>query len=95
MAVITSYNTLVENIQAILENDDTEFVSYIPTAISLAEERIIRENDFPDLEFKQTGTIAVGVDSLTKPSGVNEVNYFFITVGGTDRKQLKEKLMIF
>lgn len=95
MAVITSYNTLVENIQAILENDDTEFVSYIPTAISLAEERIIRENDFPDLEFKQTGTIAVGVDSLTKPSGVNEVNYFLLLLVVLTENNLKEKLMIF
>lgn len=85
MAVITNYSTLVENIQGILENDDTEFVAYIPAAISLAEDRIIRENDFIELEFKQTGTIGADIETVNKPSGVNAVNYFFITVAGKKR----------
>lgn len=90
MAVITNYTTLVENVIALLENDDTEFSAYIPTALALAEERLVRENDFSDLETKTTAAVTANNPLITKPSGVNYVKYLNITVAGDKRILLKK-----
>ena len=90
MAAVTTYATLVSNIQAVTEDDGVEFAAYIPTAISLAEDKLIRECDFVDLEEKDTGTLSVASGDVLKPSGFKYTHYFYITVG-TTRRLLKRK----
>ena len=89
MTAITTYATLVENIQAIAEDDGVEFLMYIPTAVDLAEERLFKELDLMDLETKVTGTLSAA--TLNKPAGYRFGNHFAITVAGK-KKLLKKRL---
>lgn len=90
MAVITSYTTLVNNLIAVAEDDGQEFADFIPTAISLAEDRLIRECDFVDLEEKDTGNLTASNRSLTKPTGYKFPLYFAV-INGNTRILLKRK----
>jgi hypothetical protein len=78
MADIQSYADLVSVIQNVAEDDGSEFTSYIPYAISLAEQRLNRELDLPDLEIAVTGTLSATINTLPKPSGYRFANYFHI-----------------
>ena len=69
MAKITNYTTLVAAVQEVSENDGSEFLAYIPTAIGLAEELLFKELDLEDLETKATGSLSSNVSTLNKPSG--------------------------
>lgn len=82
MADIQSYADLLSTIQSVSEDDGTEFTAYIPYAISLAEQRLNRELDLPDLEIPVTGTLTPTVNTLPKPSGYRFANYFHILVDG-------------
>ena len=88
MASITSYATLVQAVKDVAEDDGLEFADYIPTAIAMAEERLFRELDLPDLETKATGKISTS--TLTKPSDYEYPHYFSITVSSS-KKQLKKR----
>jgi hypothetical protein len=74
MVAITNYSTLVSAIQEVSENDGTEFLAYIPTAI-----------DLEDLEIKSTGILSAGSPLLNKPSGYEYANYFNITISSLKR----------
>lgn len=84
MASITDYDTLVQALKDIAEDDGTEFASYIPTAIDLAEERLIRELDLPDCEEKATGALTVNSPTITKPTGFKNMQFFSINANGSD-----------
>ncbi len=90
MADIASYSELIAAIQSMAEDDGTEFTNYIPTAISLAEQRMNRELDLPDLEGEMTGTLSPTIDTLPKPSGYRYANYLHILIG-TKKVQLKKR----
>jgi hypothetical protein len=63
-----SYDGLVSAVKALAEDDSVEFENYIPTAIFLAEERLIKELDTQGVK---TTTSVVGTGGnrfLTKPA---------------------------
>ena len=68
MAKITNYTTLVENIKAAAEDDGQEFSDYIPTAIGLAEERLIKEIDLEYIDIEEEAIIA-GQRLVNNPTG--------------------------
>ena len=78
MAAITTYATLLTAIQDTAEDDGAEFLSYIPTAIDLAEERLFKELELTDLETKATGALTINSVTLAKPTGYKYANYFKI-----------------
>lgn len=82
MSIISTYSTLLSNIQEVTEDDGVEFTAYLPTSISLAEDRLIRECDFVDLEEKDTGNLSIGVSTIPKPTGFQYTHYFYIVISG-------------
>lgn len=92
MASITNYTTLVEAIVAVTEDDGAEFAAYIPTAVDLAEERLFRELDLPELEEKAQGNMVTGNGIITKPTGYEFAEFFSYTPTGSQRVVLKKKL---
>lgn len=91
MSAITDYSTLVQALVDITEDDGTELANYLPTAIALAEDLLFKELDLPDLEAKTTGSLIIGTDTLTKPTGYEFANYIMITIG-TTKYFLKKRL---
>lgn len=92
MTAIVSYSTLIENVKQVLEDDGLEFVSYLPTAVDLAEERLFKELDLPELEEKVTGSLTNGVSLLNKPSGYEIAEYFRVIESATNtNKGLRKK----
>lgn len=94
MANITTYATLVSAIQEEAEDDGTEFLAFIPTAIANAEDRLFRELELPDLVEPVTGTVVSGSNILTKPSGYKFADYLAITVD-SKKRILKKRLRSF
>ena len=90
MATITSYNTLLSNVQAVVEDDGLEFADYIPTAIDLAEERLFKELDLPELEKKVTGILSINSPFISKPSDMEFKHFLSITVNNV-KKFLKKR----
>lgn len=84
MASITTYATLVQALKDVAEDDGTEFDAYIPTAIDLAEERLIRELELPDCEEKATGALTINQTYIEKPTGYRNMQYFKLSVSGSD-----------
>jgi hypothetical protein len=91
MAQITNYTTLVNAIVAVTEDDGVEFALYIPTAISLAEDMLIKELDLPELEQKTTGSLTGGIRTLPKPTGYRFANYVRITVNNVMKQLVKKR----
>lgn len=93
---ITSYDTLVQAIKDLAEDDGAEFATYIPTAIDTAEEILYKELDLPDLEVKAPGNLVTGNNTLAKPTGYKKANYIKIKVSGKDRilKKRREDYII-
>lgn len=89
MVAITNYSTLVQAIKDIAEDDGQEFSDYIPVAIDLAEERLFRELDLPDIEDKVFGTLTPNLAGLVKPTGYEFISYFTIDISGRKRNLLK------
>lgn len=90
MAVITSYNTLIQAIKDEAEDDGVEFSSFIPVAIDIAEDKLFRELDLPELLENAAGNLTVNSSSLTKPTGYEFAEHFIVTVSGV-KKVLKKK----
>lgn len=91
MPTITDYTSLVQNLVDLTEDDGTEFAAYIPTAIQLAEERLIREVDFPELESDTNRTLTTIAPDPQLPDSWNYINYVFITLPDGSRKLLQRK----
>lgn len=90
MVAITNYDSLVQAIKDEAENDGLEFANFIPIAIDLAEERLFREIDLPELETKATGSLTNQVPTVTKPQGYEFAEHFVVSQG-TSRQVLKKK----
>jgi len=91
MASVTTYDTLVQNLKDVTEDDGAEFAAYLPTVVSLAETRLIRELDFPELETTQNGSLIALDYALPKVSEVEYVTFFYVTLTDGKRKLLKRR----
>jgi hypothetical protein len=84
-----TYDGLVSAIKALAEDDSIEFAAYIPVAIHLAEERLVKEIDTEGLHFTDTISTSAGDPVLAKPSGYRlGYDLSFTTSGGI---QMMEK----
>jgi len=86
MTVITDYASLIQTIKDITEDDSSELSSYIPTAISLAEDRLVQELDLPELEAGYTGTCSTSSPYITKPM-TKDMGITSVFVTSTDGKR--------
>jgi hypothetical protein len=66
--VAVTYTSLVQLIQNYTENTEASFVSYIPTFVQLAEQRIYNAVQIPALRKNQLGTATMNIKYLTLPS---------------------------
>lgn len=64
-----TYDGLVSAVKALAEDDSSEFSTYIPVAIHLAEERLLKELDTLGTTKVSSLTATASSNSLTKPSG--------------------------
>lgn len=90
MASIQTYTGLVSAVQEAMEDTSDETASYIPTAIEMAQLRLVRESDAPWLIVNATVTGASGSRFLTKPTGYligNTVS--FVTSTGETKVLIK------
>lgn len=67
-AIISSYNTLVSAVVEFAEDDSAEFLTYLPTAIGLAETKLARAFDTFGLTMTQQTTVSSGTSEVAKPS---------------------------
>jgi hypothetical protein len=65
----TTFDGLVSAVKALAEDDSLEFATYIPAAIHLAEERLIKELDTEGVKTVASVVAVAGDQFLTKPSG--------------------------
>lgn len=63
-----NYTELVQAIQDYTENEETSFVSQIPTFVQQAEQRIFRTVLIPELRKNVLGSVNSGLQYLTRPS---------------------------
>lgn len=92
MAVISDYNTLIQAIKDVVEDDGIELSNYIPTAIALAEERLMQEMDFPELETSKTGSLTMGNRVIVKPATNDTgISAFFIINASGQRVLLRKR----
>ena len=91
---ITNYDTLVQAIQEEAENDGAEFLSFIPTAIDMAEEKLFKELDLPELEEEVTGNMTSSNNQIPKPTGYKFGDAVTI-MNGTSKVILKKKFASF
>lgn len=84
-----TYDDLVTAIQNMAEDDSSEFLAFIPTAIGLAEDRLFRSLDF---DFSSTDSLATvnAQATLNKPSGHRWTHAMYITVS-SEKRRLKKK----
>ena len=68
-----NYTELTQAIQDYCENDETTFVSQIPTFVRQAEERLGRTVMIPELRQTVTGTMAAGNRYLSRPTDILSV----------------------
>ena len=81
-----TYTDLKTQILSLLDDDSPEFVAYIPTAINLAEQRVIRDTDYVQYVTTSIVNPATGdfkdpdlgeqIDSGSTPEIVPVVNFF-------------------
>ncbi len=85
MSIIpNTYNGIVSAVIALAEDDSVEFENYLPAAIFLAEERLIKELDVEGLKSLDYTTTSVGNRIVAKPSGYRfGHNFSCITSAGT------------
>lgn len=64
-----SFDGLVSSIVDLAEDDSQEFLNYVPTAIFLAEERMMKEVEKQGLHVTASVTASVGNPLVAKPNG--------------------------
>jgi hypothetical protein len=90
MALISNYDTLVQALIDTTEDDGAEFSSYLPTAIALAEDRLIRDTDWPELDTDTVGFVTTTSPGPLLPTDWEYIKYVQIKVG-QQRKLLRRK----
>ena len=86
-----NYSELNQAIQDYTENDETTFVSQIPTFVRQAEERINRAVQIPDLRRNQTGSLTASNRFLAQPSDFLSVFSLAVIDGNGDYEFLLPK----
>lgn len=66
---VTNYSSLVSAVQEALEDDSEETLDYIPTAVEMAEFRLLRETDFTGIDSTAIVSATAGNRLMTKPTG--------------------------
>jgi len=79
----TNYDGLVSAIAALAEDDSSEFTAFIPTAIYLAEERLMKELDTDGVSEVVSVTATSGSQFLFKPEGYRVVQDMFYNVSSS------------
>lgn len=72
----TTYDGLVSGVKALAEDDSSEFTAYIPTAIHLAEENMVKVLKQEHLEATVTVTATAGDPYINKPTGYRYTHDF-------------------
>jgi len=86
-----NYTELVQAIKDYTENEETTFVSQIPTFVQQAEERINRSVLIPELRKTSTGTMSAGNRFLSKPTDFLAVFSIAVIDGDGDYTYLLPK----
>lgn len=89
--VAITYEELVDLIgETIPANDEETFVSHIDDFIIQAEDIIVKSCQLPVMSKTATGSLSIGVETLTLPSDYIAPLQLFLTVS-SNRYQLKHK----
>jgi hypothetical protein len=88
--LLDSYDNLKKVICELAEDDSSEFIDYIPTAIQIAENRLYRVIDHDFSKLSTSLTTVDGVNTLTKPDDFRVNKNLYITVSD-ERKRLVMK----
>lgn len=86
-----NYTELVQAIKDYTENEETTFVSQIPTFIKQAEQRIYRAVTIPELKRNVTGTLTSGDKYLARPSDIISVLSLAVVDASGDYHYLLDK----
>lgn len=76
MALPTTFTGLVSTIQEAAEDNSLEFIEYIPTAILLAEERVVKALDMKRLSTKVL-TSAISTAGVSVSTGINDQDFLY------------------
>ena len=86
-----NYTELVQAIKDYTENQETTFVSQIPTFVRQAEERIYRSVMIPELRKNVTASTSAGNQYLARPSDFLAVFSIAVVDGSGDYNYLLDK----
>jgi hypothetical protein len=86
-----NYSALVQAIQDYTQNEETSFVSNIPTFVQQAEERINRSIMLPELRKNATATMTAGNKYVARPSDFLSVFSFAVIDAAGDTTYLLDK----
>ena len=86
-----NYSELVQAIQDYTQNEETSFVSNIPTFVQQAEERINRSIMLPELRKNATATMTAGNKYVARPSDFLSVFSFAVIDAAGDTTYLLDK----
>ena len=86
-----NYTELVQAIKDYTENEETTFVSQIPTFVKQAEQRIYRAVTIPELKKNVTGTLSSGDKYLARPTDFLTVLSLAVVDGSGDYSYLLDK----
>jgi hypothetical protein len=86
-----NYAALVQAIQDYTQNEETSFVSNIPTFVQQAEERINRSIMLPELRKNATATMTAGNKYVARPSDFLAVFSFAVIDAAGDTTYLLDK----
>ena len=86
-----NYTELLQTIQDYVESSETSFVSYIPTFVRQAEERIYRSVMIPELRKNATAATTAGNQYLARPSDFLSVFSLAVVDGDGDYTFLYDK----
>ena len=86
-----NYSELVQAIQDYTQNEETSFVSNIPTFVQQAEERINRSIMLPELRKNVTASTLIGNKYIARPSDFLSVFSFAVIDAAGDTTYLLDK----
>jgi hypothetical protein len=89
MPVPSTYDDLVTEIQALLEDDNAELVAYLPTAIGLAESALFKALDVDWSTTTDIATVA-STNTVSKPPGYRAGHNLYLTVSGSKIRLIKK-----
>ncbi len=86
-----NYSALVQAIQDYTQNEETSFVSNIPTFVQQAEERINRSVQLPEMRKNVTASMTAGNKYVARPADFLSVYSFAVADGTGDYSYLLDK----